>query len=140
MSYTPQTWEDLPSTNTPITASRLNHIESGISANDTAISNLEGLIEYSNNFLKIGEVGIAWGSFNTAISSNSKTIKSITLPTTFSNTDYSVSVTSNSDYAYNTEMSYLTQNKTTGSFEIGIWNASNNTTTADIQYIVVGEV
>ena len=30
MAYTKQTWENLPSTNTPITADRLNHIEDGI--------------------------------------------------------------------------------------------------------------
>lgn len=30
MSYIKQTWEDLPSLNTPITAARLNHIEDGI--------------------------------------------------------------------------------------------------------------
>lgn len=30
MSYTKQTWEDLPSQNTPITAARLNHMEDGI--------------------------------------------------------------------------------------------------------------
>ena len=30
MAYQKQTWEDLPSTNTPITASRLNHMEDGI--------------------------------------------------------------------------------------------------------------
>lgn len=30
MAYQKQTWEDLPSTNTPITAERLNHMEEGI--------------------------------------------------------------------------------------------------------------
>lgn len=30
MSYTKQTWENLPSTTTPITADRLNHMENGI--------------------------------------------------------------------------------------------------------------
>ena len=30
MAYTKQTWENLPSTNTPITADKLNHIEDGI--------------------------------------------------------------------------------------------------------------
>lgn len=30
MAYTKQTWENLPSTNTPITSDRLNHIEDGI--------------------------------------------------------------------------------------------------------------
>lgn len=30
MAYTKQNWENLPSTNTPITADRLNHMEDGI--------------------------------------------------------------------------------------------------------------
>ena len=30
MAYTKQTWEDLPSKNTPINAARLNHMEDGI--------------------------------------------------------------------------------------------------------------
>lgn len=30
MAYTKQTWENLPSTNSPITADRLNHMEDGI--------------------------------------------------------------------------------------------------------------
>ena len=33
MSYTKTTWEDLPSTNTPINATRLNNIENGIKNN-----------------------------------------------------------------------------------------------------------
>lgn len=38
MAYTKQTWEDLPSTNTPITASRLNHIEDGIESVETSLT------------------------------------------------------------------------------------------------------
>ena len=34
MAYSKQTWQDLPNTTTPITASRLNHMEDGIEAND----------------------------------------------------------------------------------------------------------
>ena len=34
MGYSKQTWQDLPDTTTPVTASRLNHIEDGIEAND----------------------------------------------------------------------------------------------------------
>lgn len=44
MSYTKQTWENLPSTTTPITADRLNHMEDGIyNAN-------EGLIEVHDSY------------------------------------------------------------------------------------------
>lgn len=37
MAYEKQTWEDYPSTNTPITSNRLNHIEQGIYDNSTDI-------------------------------------------------------------------------------------------------------
>lgn len=37
MAYEKQTWEDYPSTNTPITSDRLNHIEQGIYDNSTDI-------------------------------------------------------------------------------------------------------
>ena len=37
MAYKKQTWEDYPSTNTPITSDRLNHIEQGIYDNSTDI-------------------------------------------------------------------------------------------------------
>lgn len=39
MSYTPQTWSNGPSSGTPINATRLNHIEAGISAAATAADN-----------------------------------------------------------------------------------------------------
>ena len=56
MAYTKQTWEDLPSTNTPLTATRLNHIEDGIKLvetesadNDTEIiNNIGGKILWTN--------------------------------------------------------------------------------------------
>lgn len=37
MAYEKQIWEDYPSTNTPITSDRLNHIEQGIYDNSTDI-------------------------------------------------------------------------------------------------------
>lgn len=38
MAYSKTTWEDLPSTNTPINATRLNNIESGIEDNDKRLN------------------------------------------------------------------------------------------------------
>ena len=38
MSYSKTTWEDLPSTNTPITASNLNNIENQVYANTNDIA------------------------------------------------------------------------------------------------------
>lgn len=45
MAYQKQNWENLPSTNTPITASRLNHIEDGIYNVDLLVPEIKG--EYS---------------------------------------------------------------------------------------------
>lgn len=45
MSYTKTTWQDLPNTTTPITATRLNNMENGIKNNDTNI----GGEEYSSS-------------------------------------------------------------------------------------------
>ncbi len=45
MSYTKQTWEDLPSLNTPITANRLNHMEDGIDVVNTLESKIGDLTE-----------------------------------------------------------------------------------------------
>ena len=40
MAYIRQTWEDAQSTNTPITADRLNHMEDGIYNADTTASSI----------------------------------------------------------------------------------------------------
>lgn len=40
-SYTKQTWEDAPSTNSPVSAERLNHMETGIKNNNTGVRTLE---------------------------------------------------------------------------------------------------
>ena len=40
-SYTKQTWEDAPSTNSPVSAERLNHMETGIKNNNTGVRALE---------------------------------------------------------------------------------------------------
>lgn len=40
MAYEKQTWEDYPSTNTPITSNRLNHIEQGIYDNSTTLQTI----------------------------------------------------------------------------------------------------
>lgn len=40
--YVPQTWHDIPFTDTPITAARLQHIENGIEAVDAALQVLSG--------------------------------------------------------------------------------------------------
>lgn len=43
MAYEKINWENAPSTNTPINAENLNHIENGIEQNDNDIGNLEEL-------------------------------------------------------------------------------------------------
>lgn len=48
MAYQKQTWEDLPSQNTPITASRLNHIENGIADVETSLTPVTSYTETNN--------------------------------------------------------------------------------------------
>ena len=91
------------------------------------------------NYITIGKICIAWGNFTKGLVANGKVSQTIALPKTFANTNYSVSITTNNDYSYNTEVSYLSENKTTSSFSVGIWNNSNSTPTASVQYIVIGE-
>ena len=53
MAYEKQTWEDYPSTNTPITSDRLNHIEQGIYDNSTTLQTIattaQNIIESGSN-------------------------------------------------------------------------------------------
>lgn len=46
--YVKTNWEDLPNQTTPINASNLNKIENQLEASDNDISNLKGLVVYSN--------------------------------------------------------------------------------------------
>jgi len=48
MAYQKQTWEDLPSTNTPITATRLNHIEDGIEGVETGLTPVTSYTQTDN--------------------------------------------------------------------------------------------
>ena len=45
MAYEKQTWEDYPSTNTPITSDRLNHIEQGIYDNSTTLQTITTTVQ-----------------------------------------------------------------------------------------------
>lgn len=76
MSYTKTTWQDLPNTSTPITATRLNNMENGIKNNDTNI----GEENYDNT--KTYEVG-------DIVRYNEKIYKCITAITTAENFDNS---------------------------------------------------
>lgn len=44
MSYTKQTWQNLPSTSTPISAERLTYIENGIKANSDSIDAINEIV------------------------------------------------------------------------------------------------
>ena len=58
MAYTKTNWQDLPNTSTPINATRLNNMESGIESNDTRLTTVEGKVtnlqNYSTNETVIG--------------------------------------------------------------------------------------
>lgn len=58
MAYTKQTWNDLPNTTTPVTATRLNHIEDGIeTANTLATTSVDGLMSSSDK-TKLNRIGM----------------------------------------------------------------------------------
>lgn len=48
MSYNKTTWEDLPSTNTPITAQRLNNMENGIETNSILVEGIKSKVMWRN--------------------------------------------------------------------------------------------
>lgn len=48
MAYIKQTWEDAPSTNTPITAARLNHMEEGIEENSILVEGIKSKVMWRN--------------------------------------------------------------------------------------------
>ena len=48
MAYVKQVWEDAPSTNTPITAARLNHMENGIETNSILIEGIKSKVMWRN--------------------------------------------------------------------------------------------
>lgn len=121
MSYTKQVWQDLPSTNTPITANRLNHMEDGIETVNTlednlntlennlntsigdltelettektnlvgaineVVSNIDNLVTTSNNYIKIGNVGMCWGQINPGYANANVLQGSTSLPLSFIN-------------------------------------------------------
>lgn len=51
MAYTPVSWEDYPSVNTPVSASNLNHMDTQIKANADDIEDIKGDITTLNNNL-----------------------------------------------------------------------------------------
>lgn len=65
MAYSKQTWENLPSQNTPITAERLNHMEDGIYENSTDNNNIAEMI---NNFYEA--VGLKDDTYNSSSTYN----------------------------------------------------------------------
>jgi hypothetical protein len=51
MAYTPVSWEDYPSVNTPISANNLNHMDTQIKTNADDIEDIKGDITTLNNNL-----------------------------------------------------------------------------------------
>lgn len=63
MAYTKQNWEDYPSTNTLITASRLNHIEDGIYEADSDAEEAKGIANSAKTIANevLADVPFAFG-------------------------------------------------------------------------------
>lgn len=91
MAYQKQTWENLPSTNTPITAERLNHIENGIEEIETETTPVTTYTEtnsksYSCNYINNnfdGKGEILWENPNPTSSFSTQTI-------TFASSDFDI--------------------------------------------------
>lgn len=74
MAYTKTTWEDLPSTNTPITASNLNNIENQVYANTNDIAtnttniatNASDIDNLETTISNLGTYTTATGTYTTA--------------------------------------------------------------------------
>lgn len=57
MAYTKTNWQNLPSTQTPINATNLNHIETGIKDNETLINGIASdLTNYTNGTTTMGNI------------------------------------------------------------------------------------
>lgn len=59
MPYTPQTWADGPEGGTPLSATRLNHMESGIEDADTRITGVESRSAQVEAIIKSGAAAVA---------------------------------------------------------------------------------
>ena len=59
MAYTKTNWQDLPNTTTPVNATNLNHIETGIKDNETLINN------YANGTTSMGSITTTGMTINT---------------------------------------------------------------------------
>ena len=65
MAYTKTTWQDLPNTTTPVNATNLNHIETGIKDNETAIGTVStSLTNYTNGTTAMGSIKTTGVSIN----------------------------------------------------------------------------
>ena len=79
MAYTKTNWQNLPNTTTPVNATNLNHIETGIKDNETAISGVASdLSTLSTNVTNYTNGTTAMGSIKTTgVSINNNAINNV---------------------------------------------------------------
>lgn len=73
MAYTKTTWQDLPSTNTPITASNLNNIENQVDANTDDIADLQTDVATNTSNISTNTANIATNTTNIATNTSNLT-------------------------------------------------------------------
>lgn len=103
MAYTKQTWTDLPNTTSPITATRLNHIEDGIYevSTTTATTSSNGLMS-STDKTKLNKLG-----FTPLISSPISTKTTTTLSQNVNNFDFIMVVATANQYNHRQCVTWL---------------------------------
>ena len=86
MAYSKTTWEDLPSTNTPITASNLNNIENQVDTNTDDIADLTS--DVATNTSDISTLSSQVSTNTSNIATNTSNLTPVTQTNWYANTNY----------------------------------------------------
>ena len=81
MAYTPVSWEDYPSVNTPVSASNLNHMDTQIKANADDIEGIQGdITTLNNNLANCWKIAKTSGTVTLTVAANSYVFLNIPSP------------------------------------------------------------
>jgi hypothetical protein len=79
MAYTPVSWEDYPSVNTPVSASNLNHMDTQIKANADDIEDIKGdITTLNNNLANCWKIAKTSGTVTLTVAANSNVALTVT--------------------------------------------------------------
>lgn len=139
MAYTKQTWTDLPSTTSPVNATRLNHIEDGVyDANKLKGGLIAFGVVYTENSGETLEQGVmvGWSSITSNRSHHEKNYISDILEYDSTNKTYIVHTQSVVGYV----KTYMTISGIGGPNTSGIWFGGKNDTTLPTGVRTVGDI